>query len=261
MKKITLMGCPIDNLSFDGTLRRIEDAIQKRTPIRHCAINAAKIVKIQRDRELWEAVVSSDVISPDGQSIVWASRFLKKPLPERVAGIDLMQKLLKLASEKGYKVFLLGAKEEIICELKGKLNKKYPHLNLVGCRNGYFSPNEEEGLIREINEKKPDILFVGMSSPKKEYWLGKYQSALKVLFCMGVGGSFDVLAGKTKRAPGWMQRVGLEWFFRFLQEPTRMWKRYLVTNTLFLFYLFKEKFIGMSGARTDHQKVSGQLFR
>jgi N-acetylglucosaminyldiphosphoundecaprenol N-acetyl-beta-D-mannosaminyltransferase len=241
MNKITLFGCPIDTLTFDDTLRRIEDSIQKRRPIRHCAINAAKIVKIQSDRTFREIVVSSDLISPDGQSIVWASRFLKKPLPERVTGIDLMQRLLKLASEKGYKVFLLGAKEEVICELKEKLKRELPNLNLVGCRNGYFSPDEEEGIVKEINEKKPDILFIGMSSPKKEYWMSKYQSALKVSFVMGVGGSFDVLVGKTKRAPQWMQRVGLEWFYRFWQEPTRMWKRYLITNTLFLFYLLEEK--------------------
>ncbi|MFQ6003461.1 MAG: WecB/TagA/CpsF family glycosyltransferase [Candidatus Zixiibacteriota bacterium] len=243
MNKITLLGCPIDNLGFEDTLRKIEDSIQKRIPIRHCAINAAKIVKIQSDRKLREIVVSSDVISPDGQSIVWASRFLKKPLPERVTGIDLMQKLLELAAKKGYKVFLLGAREEVICELKEKLKRELPNLKLVGWRNGYFSTDEEEGIVREINEKKPDLLFIGMSSPKKEYWMSKYQSALKVPFRMGVGGSFDVLVGKIKRAPGWMQKLGLEWFYRFLQEPTRMWKRYLVTNTLFLFYLLKEKLL------------------
>ncbi|MCK4385059.1 MAG: WecB/TagA/CpsF family glycosyltransferase [candidate division Zixibacteria bacterium] len=241
MNKITLFGCPIDNLGFDDTVRRIEDSIQKRQPIRHCAINAAKIVKIQSDRKLREIVVSSDVISPDGQSIVWASRFLKKPLPERVTGIDLMQKLLELAANKGYKVFLLGAREEVISRLTEKLKQKLPRLNLVGWRNGYFSTAEEKEIVEEINQKKPDILFVGMSSPKKEYWMSKYQSSLKVSFCMGVGGGFDVLVGKIKRAPRWMQKLGLEWFHRFLQEPTRMWKRYLVTNTLFLFYLLKEK--------------------
>jgi len=241
MNKITLFGCPIDNLSFDDTLRKIEDSIQKRKPIRHCAINAAKIVKIQSDRRLREVVVSSDMISPDGQSIVWASRFLKEPLPERVTGVDLMQKLLELAAKKGYKVFLFGAREEVICELKEKLKRELPGLNLVGWRNGYFSKDEEEGIVKEINQKKPDILFVGMSSPKKEYWMNKYQGALRVPFCMGVGGSFDVLVGKIKRAPQWMQKLGLEWFHRFLQEPTRMWKRYLVTNSLFLFYLVKEK--------------------
>ncbi|MCK4426899.1 MAG: WecB/TagA/CpsF family glycosyltransferase [candidate division Zixibacteria bacterium] len=249
MNKITLLGCPIDNLSFDDTLRKIEDSIQKRKLIRHCAINAAKIVKIQSDRKLRETVVSSDLISPDGQSIVWASRFLKKPLPERVTGIDLMQKLLELAARKGYKVFLLGAREEVICKLKEKLKRELPDLNLVGWRNGYFSPAEEEGIVKEINQKKPDILFVGMSSPKKEYWMSKYQSALKVPFCMGVGGGFDVLVGKIKRAPPWIQRVGLEWFYRFLQEPTRMWKRYLVTNTLFLFYLLKEKSKSIKSSR------------
>ncbi len=241
MNKITLFGCPIDNLGFDDTVRRIENSIQKRQPIRHCAINAAKIVKIQSDRKLREIVVSSDVISPDGQSIVWASRFLKKPLPERVTGIDLMQKLLELAANKGYKVFLLGAREEVISRLTEKLKQKLPRLNLVGWRNGYFSTAEEKEIVEEINQKKPDILFVGMSSPKKEYWMSKYQSSLKVSFCMGVGGGFDVLVGKIKRAPRWMQKLGLEWFHRLLQEPTRMWKRYLVTNTLFLFYLLKEK--------------------
>ena len=241
MNKITLFGCPIDNLSFDDTLRKIEDSIQKRKPIRHCAINAAKIVKIQSDRRLREVLVSSDMISPDGQSIVWASRFLKKPLTERVTGVDLMQKLLELSAKKGYKVFLFGAREEVIYELKEKLKRELPGLNLVGWRNGYFSKDEEEGIVKEINQKKPDILFVGMSSPKKEYWMNKYQSALKVPLCMGVGGSFDVLVGKIKRAPQWMQKLGLEWFHRFLQEPTRMWKRYLVTNSLFFFYLVKEK--------------------
>jgi N-acetylglucosaminyldiphosphoundecaprenol N-acetyl-beta-D-mannosaminyltransferase len=241
MNKITLFGCPIDNLSFDDTLKKIEDSIRKGKTIRHCAVNAAKIVKIQTDRKLREIVTSSDVVNPDGQSIVWATRLLKKPLSERVTGIDLMQKLLELAANKGYKVFLLGAKEEVIRELKEKLKWQLPNLNLVGWRNGYFSPDQEEGIVKEINGKAPDMLFVGMSSPKKEYWMSKYQSALKVPFRMGVGGSFDVLVGKTKRAPGWMQRVGLEWFYRFLQEPTRMWRRYLVTNSLFLFFLLKEK--------------------
>jgi len=171
MNKITLFGCPIDNLSFDDTLRKIEDSIQKRKPIRHCAINAAKIVKIQSDRRLREVLVSSDMISPDGQSIVWASRFLKKPLTERVTGVDLMQKLLELSAKKGYKVFLFGAREEVIYELKEKLKRELPGLNLVGWRNGYFSKDEEEGIVKEINQKKPDILFVGMSSPKKEYIL------------------------------------------------------------------------------------------
>jgi N-acetylglucosaminyldiphosphoundecaprenol N-acetyl-beta-D-mannosaminyltransferase len=260
MQKITILGCPIDALTFDDTLRRIEDSIQNKKPIRHCAINAAKIVKIQTDIKLREAVVSSDLISPDGQSIVWASRLLKKPLPQRVTGIDLMQKLLVLASEKDYRVFLLGGKEEVIYELKKKLKREIPNLNLVGCRNGYFSQTEEEEIVKEINEKKPDILFVGMSSPKKEHWMSKYQSALKVPFCMGVGGSFDVLVGKTKRAPRWMQRVGLEWFYRLLQEPTRLWKRYLVTNTLFLFYLLKEKFLKLVDIRSDGDESSEHPF-
>jgi N-acetylglucosaminyldiphosphoundecaprenol N-acetyl-beta-D-mannosaminyltransferase len=253
MDKIQLFGCPVDSLNLDDTVSRIEHFIREGVPSRHCALNAAKIVKMRQDERLRKIVVTSDLVSADGQSVVWASRLLKRPLPERVAGIDLMQRLLQLAENKGYGVYLLGATEEVLLQLKEVLIREFPKLRLVGWRNGYFSPQEEESIVEEINAKSPKVLFVGMSTPQKEYFLGRYRTKLKVPFCMGVGGSFDVLSGKRRRAPRIFQRLGLEWAYRFLQEPTRMWKRYLVTNTMFLFYLVKERISGGDDVRIHNR--------
>ena len=257
MDKIELFGCPVDSLNLDQTIGRIEGIIRKREPRRHSALNAAKIVRMRKDERLRQIVTASDMVSADGQSVVWASRLLGKPLPERVTGIDLMQRLLRLAQERGYGVYLLGATEEVLLKLRERLMRGYPGLNLVGCRNGYFSGRDEENIIEEINAAGPDILFVGISTPKKEYFLGKYQGRLRVPFCMGVGGSFDVLSGKSKRAPQVMQRMGLEWFYRFMQEPARLWKRYLVTNLLFLFYLLRERVRNGNGTRLGKFEPSG----
>jgi N-acetylglucosaminyldiphosphoundecaprenol N-acetyl-beta-D-mannosaminyltransferase len=250
MGKIELFGCPVDSLNLANTIKTIEHFILERKPRRHSALNAAKIVRMRNDERLREIVASSDLVSADGQSVVWASRLLGKPLPERVTGIDLMQKLLQLAQDRGHRVYLLGATQEVVTRLKDELKRQRPGLKLVGWRNGYFSSREEENIVGEINARAPDILFVGMSTPKKEYFLGKYQGRLKVPFCMGVGGSFDVLCGKTKRAPRLMRKMGLEWFYRFLREPTRLWKRYLVTNLLFLLYLLGEKLRNGGGGKS-----------
>jgi len=258
MDKIELFGCPVDSLNLDQTVNRIKGIIRKREPGRHSALNAAKIVRMRKDEKLRQIVTASDMVSADGQSVVWASRLLGKPLPERVAGIDLMQKLLSLAQERGYGVYLLGATEEVLLKLGERLGREYPGLRLVGCRNGYFSGRDEENIVQEINAAHPDILFVGISTPKKEYFLGKYQAKLRVPFCMGVGGSFDVLSGKSKRAPQVMRRMGLEWFYRFVQEPARLWKRYLVTNLLFLFYLLQER-LGKSNHRADNQGPASEI--
>jgi N-acetylglucosaminyldiphosphoundecaprenol N-acetyl-beta-D-mannosaminyltransferase len=260
MGKIELFDCPVDSLNLDQTISRIESIIRRRETRRHSALNAAKIVRMRKDDKLRQIVTASDMVSADGQSVVWASRLLGKPLPERVTGIDLMQRLLRLAQERGYGVYLLGATEEVLLRLRERLIREYPGLNLVGCRNGYFSGLDEDNIIEEINAAHPDILFVGISTPKKEYFLGKYQAKLRVSFCMGVGGSFDVLSGKSKRAPQIMRRMGLEWFYRFVQEPARLWKRYLVTNLLFLFYLLRERVGNGSGTRPgkSNHRADGQ---
>jgi len=226
---------------MDETINLINTSIINNTPIQHVVVNAAKMVHMQKDKELYDSVVNSDIINADGQAVVWASKFLNQPLPERVAGIELMQNLVKLAHEKQYKVFFLGAKEEIVKSVVDKYSDAYSSNIIAGYRNGYFNKNEEENIALHIANSKADILFVAISSPTKEIFLNKYKNLINTAFIMGVGGSFDVVAGKVSRAPLWMQKYGLEWFYRFLQEPRRMWKRYLYTNSVFLYLVFKEK--------------------
>lgn len=239
--KITLFNTPIDALTLNDTLSTINSGIAEKRQLHHMAVNVAKVVNMQRDKMLFESVLSADIINADGLPLVWVSRLLGTPLPERVTGVDLMQALVKLAFEKRYKIFFLGAEEEVVADLVKKYSIQYSEDIIAGCRNGYFNKDEEESIADMIASSGAHILFVAMSSPKKEIFLHKYKRKLSgVNFIMGVGGSFDVVVGKVKRAPLWMQNIGLEWLFRVMQEPRRMWKRYLVTNILFLYYTFKE---------------------
>ena len=237
--RVELFGSRIDPFTMEETLDCVENIIEQQTITQHVAVNVAKLVNMQKDINLRNIVNSCGIINADGQGVVWAARCLGLNIPERVAGIDLMLNLVKLASEKGYKIYLLGAKEDILKRVVAVFNEEYSSLNIVGSRNGYFSQLEEEKIVNGIRDSEADVLFVAMSSPKKEIFLNKYINDMNVPFVMGVGGSFDIVAGKTKRAPIWMQKIGLEWFFRFLCEPKRMRRRYLVTNSIFLLMLLK----------------------
>lgn len=241
MNRITICGIPVDALTMKETVQIIDEAIAARKPLHHVVINAAKVVNAQVDPNLKESIVNCDIINADGQGVVWAARFLNKPLPERVAGIDLMDELVRLASQKGYKIFFLGAKEDIVRKVVDVYSGQYGNDIIAGFRNGYFSKEDEPEIAAAIGASKADILFVAMSSPKKEIFLNTYKQVINIPFIMGVGGSFDVVAGFVKRAPGWMQKSGLEWFYRVIQEPKRMWKRYLFGNIAFTRLVLKEK--------------------
>jgi N-acetylglucosaminyldiphosphoundecaprenol N-acetyl-beta-D-mannosaminyltransferase len=198
---------------------------------------------MQTDKELEKSVIDADIINADGQAIVWAANLLGYKLPERVSGIDLMEELVKRSFKNGYKCFFFGATEEVVTKLVNIYAMQYSEDIIAGYRNGYFDKEEEEGIALQITESGANILFVAITSPKKEIFLNTYKKQLQnVNFIMGVGGSFDVIAGKVRRAPLWMQNIGLEWFYRFLQEPKRMWKRYLVGNTKFIYLVLKEYF-------------------
>jgi N-acetylglucosaminyldiphosphoundecaprenol N-acetyl-beta-D-mannosaminyltransferase len=225
-----------------GTLDLVQKAIESKEQIHHVVVNAGKVVQLQKDLQLRESVNSSDIINADGQAVVWAANFLNKPLKERVAGIDLMQNLVKLAASKKYKIYFLGAEEDVVSKTVAHYSKEFGQEIVAGYRNGYYQPEEENEVINDIVSSEANILFVAITSPKKENFLYKYKNELaSVNFIMGVGGSFDVIAGKTKRAPVWMQDMGLEWLYRLLQEPKRMWKRYLVGNSKFILLVLKEK--------------------
>jgi len=203
-------------------------------------VNADKLRKASKDPELRRVINECALINVDGVPVVWASRLLGKPLKERVAGIDLFEFLVERAAERGWRVFFLGAQEEIVQAVKALYEKRFPRLQVAGYRNGYWRPEEEASVVRLIADSRPDLLFVAISSPKKEQFLGRYQAEMRVPFAMGVGGSFDIAVGKVKRAPMWMRQCGLEWFFRFLQEPRRMFKRYFIDGTYFFWLLLKE---------------------
>lgn len=242
-QRIHFLNTQIDNLSMKETLSVVQKAIENDEQIHHTVVNAGKIVALQKDADLRKSVNEADLINADGQAVIWASKILNKPLKERVAGIDLFTNLMELAFQKKYSFYLLGAKQEVVEKLAGELTEKYDSSILAGYRNGYFTAEEEEAIVKVIAESGANMLFVAMSSPKKEIFLHRHRRALKnVNFIMGVGGSFDVLAGKTKRAPAWMQKAGMEWFYRFAQEPKRMWKRYLIGNSKFISLVIQEKF-------------------
>ncbi len=227
------------------TLQVVEQTINKGEQLHHVVVNAGKIVAMQTDLQLRQSVNESDLINADGQAVVWASKVLGKPLKERVAGIDLMINLVALAYEKGYKVFFFGAKEDVVKQVVSNYSNQYSPSIVAGYRNGYFKKEEEKSIAKQISESGANILFVAISSPTKENFLFENKALLSnVNFIMGVGGSFDVVSGKVKRAPRWMQKTGLEWFYRFAQEPKRMWKRYLVGNSKFIALVFKERFLG-----------------
>ena len=243
MKRINILNTSIHNLSMQETLQEVDCTIEKGEQLHHVVVNAGKIVAMQNDLQLRKSVNESDLINADGQAVVWASKVLRKPLKERVAGIDLMVNLVDLAYQKNYKIFFFGAKEEVVKAVVNKYSNEYSPQIIAGFRNGYFKKEEEQDIARQISNSGANILFVAISSPTKENFLYENKELLnKVNFIMGVGGSFDVVSGKVKRAPLWMQNYGLEWFYRFAQEPKRMWKRYLVGNSKFIALVLKEKF-------------------
>ena len=237
-----LFGLPIDPITLAEAIERCEGAIREHRPLVVGVVNAAKIVNLRSDAELRDSLLDCDMILPDGQSVVWASRLIGRPLPERVAGIDLFQGLLELADRQHYSIYLLGAKPEVVAALADSIGTRYPGAVIAGSRDGYFADAEGGEVAEAIATAMPDMLFLGMVSPKKEIFLGRYGHELGVSVLHGVGGSFDVMAGVTQRAPESWQRLGLEWAYRLKQEPRRLWRRYLRTNSRFILQVVIECF-------------------
>lgn len=240
-RRYPILNTYVNALSMEETISEVERIIALRQPTQHVVINASKVNLMRRDETLRQIVNACPLINADGASIVWAAKKLGVPLKERVTGIDLFLNLVKLAAEKGYKIYLFGAKEEVVQKVKEIFTNQYPTLQIVGIRNGYFTEDDEPEMVNAMAQSGADMMFVAFSSPKKEYWVNRYLRQLNIPFVMGVGGSFDVVAGVTNRAPKWMQNHGLEWFYRFIQEPRRMWKRYVGGNAAFIRYTYQLK--------------------
>ena len=238
---ITMMGCRIDNLSMEETLGRIEEFIRSGKPHQHVVVNVDKLVKASRDEGLRRIINDCALVNADGMPVVWASRLLGKPLKERVTGVDLFEALMGRSGERGWRVFLLGARREVVAQVAETYRRRYPQLVIAGWRDGYWQGEAEEAEVAaQVRASGADLLFVAIGSPKKEQFLGRWQATMRIPFAMGVGGTFDVATGRVKRAPRWMQRAALEWFYRFLQEPRRMFRRYFIEDMAFLWLLLKE---------------------
>ena len=241
MKRIEFLKAPMDIVTMQETVSFIESRIEQKQFLQHVVVNVAKIVNMQKDPVLAESVKACEVINIDGMGVVFGARFLGHDVPERVAGVDLFHELLAMSAKRDFPVFLLGATEDVVSKTAEVVKAQNPNLNIAGYNDGYFW-DDEEAVVTKIRESGAKLLFVAITSPKKENFINKWQNKLGVDFVMGVGGTFDVVAGKVKRAPQWMQKAGLEWLYRVIQEPGRMWKRYLITNSKFAYLLIKNKF-------------------
>jgi N-acetylglucosaminyldiphosphoundecaprenol N-acetyl-beta-D-mannosaminyltransferase len=236
-----LLGVPFDRATMAAAVERClawcEGPRRTHTVV---TVNASHVCMMRRDPVLRAACLAGDLIVADGMPVVWASRLLGAPLPERVPGCDLMARLLAEAGERALRVYFLGARAEVVSELAARSARGHPGLVVAGLRDGYFSPAEHAAVIEDIQRSRPHLLFVGMPSPFKEAFCERHRAELDVPVVMGVGGSFDVLAGRVRRAPLWMQRSGLEWSWRLLMEPRKLWRRYLATNSEFMWLAARE---------------------
>jgi N-acetylglucosaminyldiphosphoundecaprenol N-acetyl-beta-D-mannosaminyltransferase len=229
-----LPGITIEPLNMAEALKRCADAVSRGAYLSVGMVNAAKVVAMKKNEPLRRAVSCCDLVLADGQAVVWASGLLGAPLPERVTGIDLFTELLGQGSRRGHRAYFLGARGAVLRSMLARIEKEYPGLILAGSRDGYFSADQEQQVAEDIRLSAPDLLFIGMSSPRKELFVARWGPATGAKVVHGVGGSFDILAGVTRRAPLWWQRHGLEWLFRASQEPVRLGRRYLSTNLAFM---------------------------
>lgn len=231
--RASFLGVPIHLLTMQETLAEVEAAMRERRALQHVALNVAKFVKLRSDEELRADVFGADLVGIDGMGILLGARAMGLHVPERVAGVDLMERVLALCAETGFRPYLLGARQDVLDRAIDELRRRHPALQLAGSHHGYFAATDEPAVVDAIRAARPDCLFVGMPTPRKERFMAAHRAALGVPFVMGVGGSIDVLAGHVRRAPEIWQRSGFEWLYRIVQEPRRMWRRYLTTNAAY----------------------------
>jgi N-acetylglucosaminyldiphosphoundecaprenol N-acetyl-beta-D-mannosaminyltransferase len=238
-KRIQILNSAFDPMTTKETVEWAVELIKEGQRGYICTVNVAILMMMTSNPRLARFVEKASLIVADGQPIVWASRWLHLPLPQRVTGVELIDDIAAKAEREELRIYLLGATSEAIATAASNLQDKYPKLKICGVANGYFSPAQARERVQAIRESGAHILFVGMGVPRQEYFLEENWLELGVNLAIGVGGSFEIFAGTKKRAPLWMQEVGLEWLYRLLQEPGRLWKRYLVTNSQFIYELLR----------------------
>jgi N-acetylglucosaminyldiphosphoundecaprenol N-acetyl-beta-D-mannosaminyltransferase len=239
-QKVKLLNGVFDRITLEESGEWAIDFIKMGKKGYVCTVNVAILMMMRSDRRLANFVDRASLVVADGQPLIWASRWLARPLPERVAGVDLMATLAAHAAREQLGIYLMGAKPHVVTAAVSNLKSMYPGLIISGFDSGYFTSAEAIDRVNAIRRSGASILFVGMGVPRQEYFLDEHWSELGVNLAIGVGGSFEIFAKTKKRAPVWVQECGLEWFYRLLQEPRRLWKRYAIANTQFLYLLAKE---------------------
>ena len=239
-RRFSFLGLDFHSLTRRSAIQRLEDFIAAGNPRMVATITAELAVRAGQDPRLKDIYNQADLLTIDSFVIYYAARLMRKPVLEPVNAARLMLDFLPIAQAKGYRIYLLGAVENVVKKTAQVIENRYPGIKIVGFHNGYFDFDNDRDIVYDIKSKNPDILFVAMTSPLKENFISKNLKSMGVPVSIGVGGCFDTIAGKSRLAPLWVSRAGLEWFYRFLQEPRRMWKRYTITNIKFLFLLLKE---------------------
>lgn len=247
-EQVEILGVKVDAVTMAQAVERVENLIGAGKPSIVATANAEMILNATHDAELKKILNAASLVVPDGAGTVWAARHLGKTMPERVAGFDLVQELMKIAPVRGIKFFLFGAAPGIADKAKAKAEELYPGIKIVGTRNGYFKADDEPEIVSQIKNSRADILLAALGVPKQEKWLMKYKDELKIPVSIGVGGTFDVMAGVVKRAPLWMQKARLEWLFRAMLQPSRAGR--LIALPKFVWKVHKQK-IG----RSEDQKM------
>jgi len=253
-----IINTPVHRVTLSDALDIVDEAVRTGESLSVGCVNAGKIVKMESDQLLHRDVTGSDLVLADGMSVVWASKILGERLPERVTGIDLMMGILARGEKYGCRVYCFGATEEVSLKVEEEINRQFPGIKLVGRRNGYYTDADEEAIANDIAACNVDVLFVAITSPKKENFMAKWGDVSGATVVHGVGGSFDVLAGKVQRAPDRWQSMGLEWLYRVKQEPRRLWKRYLTTNVAFVWLILKSLFSSASAKSVDSAPGNSQ---
>lgn len=245
MERIRLLNIDVDNLTIKEAINKIDKLILSKRPSYVVTPNVDHVIKLETDHEFRNVYKDADLILTDGMPLVWISKLLSKPIKEKVSGSDLFPKVCELAAIKGYKVFLLGAAEGVALKAAENLKNKFNGLNIVGTYSpsyGFENKKEEiQKIVNLINEAKPDILAVGLGAPKQEKFIYQFKKRLNVPVSLAIGASIDFEAGNIKRAPLVIQNLGMEWFYRFLKEPRRLFKRYFIDDMKIIKLLIKYK--------------------
>jgi len=239
-KKAEILGLLIDQLSMEEVMEKIEDYLSWGRSHKIFYANPHVVLMARKYPELASYFNNADIVLPDGYGIVLAAKLLNLPIKRRIIGLDVLLRLSDLAAEKGWRLYFLGAQNQVLQKSLKILKERFKGINIVGSHHGHFLEAEESTIVEDITSKNPDIVVVCMGVGKQESFIYKYFQRLAVPVFFGNGGALDFVSGRIKRAPLWMQKHGLEWIFRFLQEPQRLWKRYTIGNLVFITLILKE---------------------